>query len=692
MAILGKVRYNFKGEWVAFAPYMVDDVVIYKNRTYRCNAVTNSGTTPRLDPTSWFPMVTSFDDMGIWNSTTAYQVGDIVTVTAYPYVSATYPRTLTAARPLQRNGATYICIAENTNQPPAATALGNNAYWQCLTEGTSKNSTAFGWPVNAGIVPANGVFETGASPGWAPTTAGPGDSIEDGGLGFANRTGCMRPSFINRNGGYVNWGTTANGSSGLGGNDSSSEFAEMSFPFNEWYDGSLPTPDGEAPKVIQAISSDSLHMVLMNNGEVYCWGYGGHGQNGSGNNNSINFPVRAGNNNNTTVLRGKKAIRIATTNCGHTTATAMSRYALMSDGTLWSWGYNGYGQLGLGDVTNRNVPTQITTTGLNGTVIDIWASGADYGVLHVLTSTGYHYSCGRNAQGQLGINSTTNQSVLTFVKLWGTGATKVKKFVQASRQDACSYAVLDASNQLWTWGYNGWGQLGNDTLTNLLVPTAVSFNGTDVRNVWMTSGEYISMYVTRTSSLVPYSCGYNGYYNLGRSWTDANRTHPNGGTSATSWDTYRLQPMVVETTTTSPYYGTLTNVVNIHTWQVDSSYTAVMLEQIDGTKYCGGYQGYGHFGFGHPDSYLNRARDSAGNTTNILFKRLRYLPSGINEAEFGCVPLAVSSNGFGALWYDKNGVVYYSGYDNGGTYASMRSDPATGRISWVTVISKLPGA
>ena len=116
--------------------------------------------------------------------------------------------------------------------------------------------------------------------------------------------------------------------------------------------------------------------------------------------------------------------------------------------------------------------------------------------------------------------------------------------------------------------------------------------------------------------------------------------------------------MYFETSTTAPYYGTLTNVVNMYLWQHTSSYTAVMVEQADGTKYCGGYNGYGHFGFHHSDSYLNRARECAGNTSNYLFKRLRYIPSGVTEAELGCVPIATDGNYFGAIWYDKNGTLY----------------------------------
>lgn len=701
MAILGKVRFNMRGEWNTALSYAVDDIVTYKNRTYRCKSA-NSATTPP-NATYWDLLASTFESMGAWDSGTAYSVGDVVYIDSAPTVSASWPRNLSATRPLQRAFATYICIQAHTNQAPPTTALGSNAYWQCMTEGMPKNCNRLGWRANRGAVPATGVYESGAAPGWTesaplvngatPTCRIP-DSFESGGLGPQDAGVLNVPAFISRSGGYVTWGLSSSGSSGLGGNDASAEFAEMSFAFNEWYDGTLPTPDGEAPKVIQAIRSYDQHLVLFNNGEVYSWGYGAHGQNGSGNNNSIYFPVRVGNNNNTAVMRGKKAIRIACTNHGGSTASATAKYALMSDGTVYAWGYNGYGQLGIGNTTSQNVPQLMNIAGVSGTIVDIWAFGADYGVFYCLTNTGNMYSCGRNTHGQMGWNGVTQSATLGLVKAWGTTTTKLKKFIGTSRQDATTLAAIDASNQLWTWGYNGYGQCGNDTTTNITTgPAAISFNGTDVRNAWFAGGDYPSLYVTRTSSLQAYACGYNGYYNLGRSYTDANRSHASAGNSTTTWDTYRLQPMNVEASTTVPYYGTITNVVNVETWQSTNSHTAILLEQANGTKWCGGYNGYGHFGFGYSDAYLDRALSSAGNTTNKLFKRLRYIPPGVTEAELGCIPVGWT-NAFGALWYDKYGMLYYSGYDDNAGF-NMRSDHYTqagSRLTWQPVISKLPGA
>ena len=232
--------------------------------------------------------------------------------------------------------------------------------------------------------------------------------------------------------------TTRSGGSGISGDSTAAWIAvpPVSMTFDHWdyRFGRLPGFQGQPPKIIQLIGNDYFGKALFDNGEVYSWGYGGHGQNGNGTTNDSNLPVRVG------YVNGTHDYRNSGTGAGYLANTRIIKLA-----------------------------------------------------------------CG----------------------------------VTEDDDNTHSVAALDSDGNLWTWGYNGYGQLGFDNTTNVTTPTAVTYNGTDVRNAWYTSGEYCSLYVTRTSSLQPYSCGYNGYYNLGRSYTDANRTHSNGGNSGTAWDIYR---------------------------------------------------------------------------------------------------------------------------------------------------------
>ena len=80
-----------------------------------------------------------------------------------------------------------------------------------------------------------------------------------------------------------------------------------------------------------------------------------------------------------------------------------------SDKTLWCWGNNYFGQLGLGDTTSRNVPTQLYINNV---------SKVSTGFAHIAhtcasKTDGTLWCWGNNTDGQLGINSSINKTVPT---------------------------------------------------------------------------------------------------------------------------------------------------------------------------------------------------------------------------------------------------------------------------------------
>ena len=83
---------------------------------------------------------------------------------------------------------------------------------------------------------------------------------------------------------------------------------------------------------------------------------------------------------------------------------------LKNDGTLWSCGYNEYGQLGLGDKNNRTTFTQITTNGNN--VKSIYCGGNH---TFILKNDGTLWGCGYNDEGQLGLGDKTNRTTFTQI-------------------------------------------------------------------------------------------------------------------------------------------------------------------------------------------------------------------------------------------------------------------------------------
>lgn len=135
---------------------------------------------------------------------------------------------------------------------------------------------------------------------------------------------------------------------------------------------------------------------------------------------------------------------------------------IRADGTLWAWGDNSSGQLGVA-TTNTAVtapiPTQVGTAS-NWSVI---ASGLAHS-LGVRTD-GTLYGWGSNSNGQVGNGSTVNVGAPTQI---GTAITWVN--VESGLQHS---VALQKDNSVWLWGRNTEGQLGNGTQTDVTAPAVL---------------------------------------------------------------------------------------------------------------------------------------------------------------------------------------------------------------------------
>jgi alpha-tubulin suppressor-like RCC1 family protein len=126
--------------------------------------------------------------------------------------------------------------------------------------------------------------------------------------------------------------------------------------------------------------------------------------------------------------------------------------AIQSDGTLWAWGLNDFGQLGDGTTINKSVPTQI---GTNTDWAFIDASG--YNTM-ALKTDGSLWSWGSNNFGQIGNGNGGIGIYNTTPTLIGTDTDWVKF-------TAFSFAIK-SNGTLWAWGYNMEGQLGTGDFIN----------------------------------------------------------------------------------------------------------------------------------------------------------------------------------------------------------------------------------
>jgi alpha-tubulin suppressor-like RCC1 family protein len=253
--------------------------------------------------------------------------------------------------------------------------------------------------------------------------------------------------------------------------------------------------------------------ALLQGGGLQCWGENYSGELGNGTTNSSLVPVAV-----TGLDQGMKAV----------SAGGAYTLALAVDGTVKAWGSNTYGQLGNGAPLWSNLPLDVAGLPLDKKIV---ATGYDYtcallyqggvrcwgdnrvgqlgdgtawgSILPVpvlglgssvtgISAGGFHHKCaviaeggvqcwGSNPYGQLG-DGTTNFT-LQPVNVQGLNSLVVA--VATGRMHTCA---LDSTGEVFCWGGNGYGQLGNGTFFNSTVPVKV--DGLSAPAAAITAGDF----------------------------------------------------------------------------------------------------------------------------------------------------------------------------------------------------------
>ena len=184
-------------------------------------------------------------------------------------------------------------------------------------------------------------------------------------------------------------------------------------------------------------------------------------------------------------------------------------YALIDQqantGSLWGWGYNGYGQLGLNIASalgkGNSSPVQVTGGGTN------WKQLSCGGLYTAAIKTdGTLWTWGRNSNGQLGDNTTVHKSSPVQVTGGGTNWKQVSSGFHT--------AAIKTDGTLWTWGQNNYGQLGDNTIVSKSTPVQVTMGGLANTN-WkqVACGQYYTAAIKTDGTL--WTWGQNNYGQLG---------------------------------------------------------------------------------------------------------------------------------------------------------------------------------
>jgi alpha-tubulin suppressor-like RCC1 family protein len=198
--------------------------------------------------------------------------------------------------------------------------------------------------------------------------------------------------------------------------------------------------------------------------------------------------------------------------------------AIKNDGTLWAWGRNDSGQLGIGTAINSNIPVQVGTAN-NWKIV---SGGTDHSA--GIQTDGTLWTWGANFFGQLGNGSFSSGLSLSPVQvgnetMWNTVD--------------CGYHFNVAlkgsfSKSLWTWGTNEFNQLGNGNTVNANVPQQI---GASLNWMSVSAGAYHSIaleLVNGGNRLMAW--GYNNYGQLGDG-TFISRSSPTQAGTDVNWQT-----------------------------------------------------------------------------------------------------------------------------------------------------------
>ena len=310
---------------------------------------------------------------------------------------------------------------------------------------------------------------------------------------------------------------------------------------------------------------------------------------------------------NTTSSRTTLATAGSTNNWTSITAGSAHSMAIDSSGNLWGWGYNFYGQLGIGSF-GGSVATPTQT--VSGTWSRVSATGSEtFGI----KTDGTLWACGYNGSGSLGINSSATTSVATFTQIAGGGTTWSVLPINSGS------GAIKTDGTLWNWGSKSQGQCGDGTTSNRSSPVQISGGGTNWKSMskgttncalktdgtlWMWGSQVLDG--TTSSRLSPVQVAGGG-----TNWASISSYGYFAGikTDGTLWvGGFTNTSGQLGTNNTSTYSSPVTIAGGGTTWSqvinnINTGTASTVALKTDGSLWSWGYNVFGQLGTGNTSTY-----------------------------------------------------------------------------------------
>ncbi len=328
---------------------------------------------------------------------------------------------------------------------------------------------------------------------------------------------------------------------------------------------------------VVAISAGHSHsLALKSDGTVWAWGLNTSGQLGNGTTENSHTPVQ--------VMRRAKPDPLPLQNVVAISAGTSHNLALLKDGTVMAWGWNGRGQLGDGTAENRTRAVPVKGFEGEGVLSDIVKVTAGDNHSLALNKDGNVWAWGCNASEQLGNNCDEPRQHTPVHVVYPTTIPSppfidyvpLDNIIAISAGDNHSLAVNENGIAL-AWGGNNHGQLGNDSNTdrNFALPVRNEIDDGPLDYISSVSaGKYYSLALTQGGSV--WAWGDNDWGQLGDGSTDQ-----------------RLLPVAVQMACYYPDYGFIAPLFNVNAISAGERISLAIREDFTsfwawGTGYLGG--------------------------------------------------------------------------------------------------------